>query len=138
MVGVTPEEALAAQRRYASWLRWTTRVGVVLLVATFAIYITGIIPSFVPIPRLPSLWGLSAAQFLRQTHIAPGWHGWASLIVHGDMLVLGTLGVLICSSILCLVAALPIFWRHGERVLVAVSVLQIAVLAVAASGVLAR
>jgi hypothetical protein len=138
MTEATPQEALEAQRRYAKWLRWTTRVGVVLLVVTFAIYITGVVPDYVPISRLPSLWGLPAAEVLRQTHIAPGWHGWASLILHGDMLVLGTLGALICSSILCLAAALPIFWKRGEHALVIISVMQIVVLAIAASGVLAR
>lgn len=138
MVDVTAHEALEAQRRYAKWLRWTTRVGVALLAITFAIYLTGLVPDYVPIARLPSLWGLPAAEVLRQTHIAPGWHGWASLILHGDMLVLGTLGALICSSILSLVAALPVFWKRGERMLVAISLAQIAVLAVAASGVLAR
>lgn len=138
MSPVTAHDALDAQRRYAQWLRWTTRIGVVLLIATFVVYITGLVPDYVPISRLPSLWGQSAAQVLRLTHIPPGWHGWASLILHGDMMVLGTLGVLICSSILCLAAAMPVFWRRGEHALVVISVLQILVLAVAASGVLAR
>ena len=134
---VNVEDTLDAQRRYARFLLVTTRLGAALLVATFVAYAAGWIAPFVPIERLPSLWSLPASEFLRQAHIPPGWHGWAALILHGDMLVLGAIALLITSSILCLAAAMPLFWKRGERAMVALCVLQIAVLVVAASGVLA-
>jgi hypothetical protein len=134
-VGVNGDP-LAAQRRYARWLLVTTRIGAALLVLTFIAYVTGWTAPHIPIERLPSLWGLSSSEFLRQTGTPAGWRGWAGLIPHGDMLVLGSIAVLITSSILCLAAAVPIFWKHGERMLVALCVLQILVLALAASGAL--
>ena len=129
--------ALDAQRRYARWLLVTTRLGAALLVATFVAYAAGWVAPYVPIERLPSLWTLPASEFLQQAHIRPGWHGWAALIRHGDMLVLGAIAILITSSILCLAAAMPLFWRRGERAMVVLCALQIAVLALAASGILA-
>lgn len=129
-------DPLAAQRRYAHWLLVTTRIGAALLVLTFVAYAAGWIAPHVPIERLPSLWRLPSSEFLRQTGTPAGWRGWAALILHGDMLVLGAIALLITSSILCLAAAVPVFWRHGERLLVALCALQILVLALAASGAL--
>ena len=134
---VSDDGALDAQRRYARFLLLTTRLGAALLVASFVAYAAGWVAPYVPIERLPSLWTLPAADFLREAHIRPGWNGWAALILHGDMLVLGAIAILITSSILCLAAAMPLFWKRGERALVALCALQIAVLALAASGVLA-
>jgi hypothetical protein len=135
-LGVNADDPLAAQRRYARWLLATTRLGAVVLVVTFTIYVAGWVAPHVPIDRLPSLWSLPASEFLRQTGMPPGWRGWAAHILQGDMLVLGAIAMLISSSILCLAAAAPLFWRRGERWLVMLCVLQIAVLALAASGLL--
>jgi hypothetical protein len=129
---------LAAQRRYARWLAWGTRIGVVLLALAFVLYVTGVVLPYVPIERLPELWHLSATEYLHRTGIDAGWHGWARLIGHGDMLVLGAIALLIGCSILCLAGVVPLFWQRRERLMALVCVLQIAVLALAASGLLAR
>lgn len=127
-------DPLAAQQRYARWLLATTRLGAVLLVVSFTAYVFGWLEPYVPIERLPSLWKLPASEFLRQVGVSPGFHGWASRLMHGDMLVLGAVALLISSSIFCLAAAVPVFRRQGERVMAALCVLQIVVLAIAASG----
>lgn len=127
-------DPLAAQRRYARWLLATTRFGALLLVVTFTAYVAGWVKPYVAIERLPSLWKLPASEFLRQVGMAPGFHGWASRLMHGDMLVLGSVALLISSSIFCLAAAVPVFWRQRERLMVALCVLQIVVLVIAASG----
>ena len=125
------------QDRYARWLRGTTRVTVVLLVATYAAYVSGLIRSHVPIDQLPELWKLPASEYLTRTGLKPGW-SWAAFIGSGDMLVLAAIALLISSSILCLAAVIPVFRKQGERLFVGMCVLQIVVLAVAASGILSR
>jgi uncharacterized membrane protein len=50
------------------------------------------------------------------------------------MLILLGIGVLASCSIPCLAAAIVVFARRGERLFVAICVLEIAVLVVAASG----
>jgi hypothetical protein len=131
------DDLLAAQKRYARWLAWSTRAAVVLLGIAFVLYITGAVTPYVPIARLPDLWTLPASEYLHRADIAPGWHGWARLIAHGDMLVLAAIALLIGSTIFCLAGVLPLFWRRGERLLAWVCVLQIAVLLLAASGLTA-
>jgi hypothetical protein len=134
-VGVN-SDALAAQRRYARWLLVTSRIGAVLLTLSFVAYVAGWVKPYVPIERLPALWSLPASEFMRAIDLPQGWHGWAAHVLQGDMLVLAAIALLITSSILCLAAAIPVFRRNGERLMAILCVLQIAVLALAASGLL--
>ena len=124
-----------AQKTYARWLLWGTRLGLALLVAAFVLYVTVLAPH-VPIDRLPDLWGGPAARLLAETGLAPGW-GWAALLPRGDMLALAAIALLASCSVASLAAVLPIFRRRGERAFVVICVLQVAVLALAASGILA-
>ena len=131
------DPALAAQRRYATWLAWGTRLGLALLVLGFAAYATGLVAPHVPIERLPSLWQRPASELLQETGVRAGW-GWAALIHRSDMIVLAGIALLASCSIPALVAAMPVFKRAREVIFVAICILQIAVLVLAASGVLAR
>ncbi len=128
-------DSLAAQRRYARWLAWGTRLGLALLIVSFAAYVFGVAPH-VPIERLPELWARPAANLLAQTGVHAGW-GWASFLPRSDMLVMAAIGILASCSIPCLLAVVPVFQRSRERVFLAVCLLEVAVLALAASGVLA-
>ena len=124
----------AVRRGYARWMRRGTWLAGVVLVAGFAAYITGAAPH-VPIEHLPALWDRPAATYLEQTGLRPGWH-WASLVHRSDMLVLAGVALLASCSIPSLVAAIGPFHRGGERVFVVICILQIAVLVLAASGLL--
>ena len=123
------------QRRYARWLAWGTRVGLACLVLGFVAYVIGLAPH-VPIEKLPALWQLQSAQVLRETGLRPGWH-WATLLHRSDMLVLAAIALLSSVSIACVAAVMPLFARRGERVFVAICALQVLVLLLAASGLLA-
>jgi hypothetical protein len=129
------ESALQAQLRYALWLKWGARVGLALLAAGFAAYVLGWKPH-VPIEQLPSIWGRPAADYLQSAGLRPGWH-WAALLHRSDMLALGAIALLASCSIPCLAAVIPEFARRRERVFVAICVLEIAVLVIAASGLVA-
>lgn len=133
---VTANDPLAAQRRYARWLAWGTGLGLGLLVVSFLLYVLGVLTPHVPIERLPELWRLPASELLTRTGVDSGW-GWARFVERGDMLVLAAIAILGSCSIPCIAAVMPIFAASRERVFVAVCVLQVAVLALAASGVLA-
>ena len=123
------------QKRYARWLAWGTRAGLACLVLAFAAYLFGFAPH-VPIERLPSLWVLSASQLLGETGLEPGWH-WASLLHRSDMLLIAAIALLSSISAVCVAAVISAFAQRGDRVFVAICVLQIAVLLLAASGLLA-
>lgn len=121
------------QERYARLLDWGTRAGLFLLVASFAAYVSGLLPGFVPVDRLPELWSLPVAQFQARTQMPGGW-GWLALLGHGD--VLGLLGIALLAgiSIPCLLALVPLYAGRGERAFVLICLLEVAVVVLAASG----
>jgi hypothetical protein len=123
------------QERYARLLDWGTRVGLLLLVGSFVAYVSGLLPGVVPVDRLPELWSLPVAQFQARTQMPGGW-GWLALLGHGD--VLGLLGIALLAgvSIPCLLALVPIYAARGEKAYVAICLLEVAVVALAASGLL--
>jgi hypothetical protein len=128
-------DVTAPQERYALWLKWGTRAGMLLLILGFFAYVTDLIGSHVPLERIPELWHRPAADLLAEIGLRPGW-GWAELAHRSDMAILLGIGVLASCSIPCLAAVIPIFLARGERAFAAICVLEIAVLALAASGVL--
>lgn len=129
-------DALDAQRRYARWLAWGVRLGLGLLAVTFVAYAGGFIAPHVPIEQLPQLWSRPASDLLQQTGVRAGW-GWAAFLGRADMMVLAAIALLSTCSLACLAAAIPVFARQGERALVAICVLEILVVALAASGLFA-
>ena len=124
----------AVQRAYARWLRLGTWIGVAVLLVGFAAYVFGVVPH-VPMEHLPALWDQPASAYLDQTGLRPGWH-WASLVHRSDMLVVAGIAILASCSILSLAAAIRHFARNGEHAFIAICLLEIAVLVLAASGVL--
>jgi hypothetical protein len=131
---LNPAHDDSVQRAYARWLRWGTWVGVAVLLVGFAAYVFGVVPH-VPLERLPALWDQPASAYLDQTGLRPGWH-WAALVHRSDMLVVAGIALLASCSIASLAAAIRHFARGGELAFIAICLLQIAVLVLAASGVL--
>ena len=123
------------QERYARCLSWGAHLGLALLIAGFAVYAFALVPPHVPHERLPYLWSLPAAEYLRQAGIPAGW-GWASLVGRGDLGNLVGIAVLASCSIPCLIAVMPLYRKRGERVYFWICALEIAVLVLAASGAL--
>ena len=135
---MSARDPFEAQRVYSRLLALLARVVGALLVIVFALYASGLMPAYVPIDRLPSLWGLPADRFLAQAGIPPGWRGWLLLGRYSDMLVLCVLCALISLTTLSLLVAVRVFRRHRERALAWICILQIVVVALTASGVITR
>ena len=131
MKGQTREAALA----YARWLAWGTRIGLTLLVLTFLAYALGLITPHTPIAEMPRLWSQPASAYLQAAGLEPGW-SWARWLARADMLALAAIAFLASCSIACLAVAARIFQRGGERSLAVICLFEIAVLALAASGLL--
>lgn len=125
----------AEQLRYASLLDWGTRIGLLVLVASFVAYVSGLLESHVPLQRLPELWSLPVARYLEQTQMPTGW-GWLALMFKGD--VVGLLGIAILAgcSVLCLLALVPLYARRGDKAYVWLCLAEVAVMVLAASGLI--
>lgn len=125
-----------AQERYASWLERGTRLGFVLLVAGFLAYMFGVVPAHVPVDRLPALWTGPASTYLELSGMRTGW-GWVDYAHRGDVMNLVGIAVLAGCSLPSLAAVAMHFHSRRDRIYAAICVLEIAVIALAASGVLA-
>jgi hypothetical protein len=123
------------QLRYASWLDWGSRVGLAVLAAVFLAYGVGLVEPHVPHRRLPEVWNLSVSGFIAATGMPTGW-GWLALAYRGDVANLIGIAMLTGCSLLALLALLPLYARRGDRPYLVMVLAQIAVLVLAASGVL--
>lgn len=126
-----PEQTL-----YARVLDWGSRVGLVVLVLSFAAYLSGLMASHVPPERLPELWIHPVGRYLELTQSPTGW-GWLSMIHLGDMAGLLGIAILAGGSVACLLALVPLYAARRDRAFVAICLAEVAVVVLAASGWLA-
>ena len=123
------------QERYARLLAIGTNTGLGMLVVLFGIYMLGVVDPYVPHERLPEIWHLPAGEFLELARLEAGW-GWTARLRHADILTMLGIVTLAFCSVPCLLAVMPVYWRSRQRMLFAICVLEVAVITLAASGVL--
>ena len=120
---------------YANLLVIGVWAGIVILVATYAIYVTGILPAHVDMSLIPKLWGMGVSEYLEMTHSPHGW-GWAALLSQGDFLIYLCFAFLALMTIVCYLVLVRGYSRQKDWIFTAIAVLEIVVLSVAASGIL--
>lgn len=120
---------------YARLLDAGTRIGLAVLVAAFVAYAFGLVTPHVPLERLPEVWALPVSQFLEATGLPAGWQ-WVRFAHRGDVANLVGIAVLAGCSLLALIALVGLYLRRGERLYAAICAAEIAVVVLAASGVL--
>jgi hypothetical protein len=129
----TPERSLE-QEVYARWLAWGVHLGFAVLVATFFVYVTGIVPAGVAPERLPQLWTLPVGDYIAATGAPTGW-SWLLRLREGDLLNFVGVAILASVSIVCHLRVLPLFARANARVFAAICIAQVIVLGAAAAGI---
>jgi hypothetical protein len=125
----------AEQLRYARLLDLLARIGLALLVASFVVYALGWLPAHVAVERLPELWTLPVVDYLQRTGAPTGW-GWLALAGHGDVAGLVGIALLAGCSLPCLLALVPLYLRRGDKALAWLCIAEVAVVLLAASGLL--
>jgi hypothetical protein len=125
------EEQLA----YAGLLDRGMKVGLLGLTASFVVYLSGALAPRVPVAELPRYWSLPVKQYLAATGVHPGW-SWLGLLGHGDFLNFAGIAFLSGVTIACYLAIIPILFRKRDLVFVGISIVEVLVLVLAASGVL--
>jgi hypothetical protein len=120
---------------YANLLLIGMLSGIIILLITYAIYVTGLLPSHIDMSVISANWGKSIHEYLEITHSPHGW-GWVALLGRGDFLnyvgfiLLGTL------TIFCYLVLVRGYFREGNWIYTGISILEIVVLSLAASGIL--
>jgi hypothetical protein len=132
------------QLLYAKILEIGMLVGLGLLLVTFTLYLTTIVPPTVPFDQLPDYWTLNVndflqavdEQFLAQGHHLTGW-AWLSQVGRGDYLNFVPIAILSAVTIVCFLGIVPVLARKKDWAFVFMAILEAAILILAASGILA-
>jgi hypothetical protein len=128
-------KASEEQIAYANVLNIGMWFGLALLIITFFVYLSGVLPSYVPIDDLPKYWTMRVHDFNVALNAPTGW-GWTALLGRGDYLNFVGIAILSGLTILCYMVILPILSRKKDRAYVVIAIVEILVLSLAASGLL--
>jgi hypothetical protein len=123
------------QLTYAKVLDVGGKIGFVVLLLLFLLYLSGMVPGLIPIRDLPRYWGMKAGDFNAAVGVRTGWH-WLSMLGKGDYLTFIGIAILAGLSIACQASICPLFVRRRDWIYLAIGVAQVLVLLLAASGVL--
>lgn len=132
------------QLLYANILQVGMYIGLTLLLVTFALYASGIVAPAVPVERLPDYWTLDVHEYLEATnrdhlhheHPISGW-SWLQVLDKGDYLNFLGIALLSGVTIVCFLGIVPTLIRKQDRAYVVMALLEVVILALAASGILA-
>jgi len=123
------------QLLYAVLLDWGARIGLLMLVLGFALYLLGVLVPLVPLEQMPGLWSQPSGSYLTQTGTPTGW-GWLALVHKGDLLNLVGVALLAGCSLPPLLGVAGLYLRQRDWPMAAICMLIVAVIALAASGAL--
>ncbi len=128
-------KATEEQIAYAKILDIGMKLGLLMLIITFIVYLLGILSPHIPVDDLPKYWGLSVHKYLERTGIHPGW-AWLSMIGRGDFLNFIGIAFLAGITVICYLVIFPIFMRKKDAIYATLALLEVLVLVLAASGIL--
>ena len=120
---------------YANLLLIGMLAGIIIMIATYAIYLSGMLPSHVDVQMISANWGKGIHEYLELTHSPHGW-GWAGLLLKGDFLNYIGFTLLGLMTIICYLVLVRGYFRKKDWIYAIISVLEILVLSLAASGIL--
>ena len=124
----------AIELTYARWLDWGTRVGFVVLIASFFAYALELVAPHVPLEQLAKTWTLPVHDYRAAVGAPAGWD-WLDLAARGDYLNYFGIALVSLVSGLCYLRVLPMLFARGERGYALIAAAEILVLAAACAGV---
>lgn len=138
------EGAQSEQLLYARVLDIGMYLALVILFITFALYVSGLMAPAIPLDQVANYWHLGVhdyleavnRDFLHLEHAPTGW-AWVNLVAKSDFRNFIGIAILGGITILCYVAIIPTLLRNKDNAYVTMSVLEVLVLVLAASGILA-
>ena len=127
----TPPEQLT----YANLLFYGSWGAIAILLITFAVYVSGIFESYIPINEVSQYWSMPVSQYVHEANIPIGW-GWAGLLGKGDFLNFIGIVLLAGMTIVCFLVILPHYLKEKDIPYVVLIILEVLVLCLGASGLL--
>lgn len=127
--------AIEEQLVYATVLDIGMKIGFILLVISFVLYVFGIIEPHIAYTDLPKYWTMPVDEYLKATNIDTGW-SWLALASKSDFMNFIGMAFLATVTVICYLRVLPIFFKHKDIVYGMIAIMEILVLVLAASGIL--
>jgi hypothetical protein len=132
------------QLRYAKVLQIGMYIGLLILFITFGLYVSGAVAPVVPLDQVSNYWHLGVNEYLEAVnrdhlhleHPPTGW-GWVPLVGKGDFLNFVGISILGGITIICYLAITPSLWRKRDFAYLGMAIVEVLVLSLAASGLLA-
>jgi hypothetical protein len=125
-----PEQLL-----YARVLEKGMLFGMLLLLVTYVVYVSGILDPYVPLADVHKYWTMNVHDYLQQARIEPGW-AWVKMVRYGDFLSFVAIALLAGVTIICFLAIMPLLLKENDKLYAFLSVLEVIILCIAASGIL--
>jgi hypothetical protein len=137
-------EPQSEQMLYAKVLGIGMSLGLLVLLITFSLYLSGVLAPAVPHDQVPNYWELGVHDYLEAVnhdhlhleHPPTGW-AWVALVGKSDFLNFIGIAILGGVTIICYLAIVPTLLRKKDHAYVAMALLEVLVLTLAASGILA-
>ena len=125
----------AEQIAYANVLLWGALTGIVLMMVTYFIYVTGILPAHIDMDIVAQNWGKGVTEYMHATNSPSGWT-WLTMLGTGDFINFLGLAMLALLTIVCYFILLPGYIRRKNYIYACIVVAEVLVLGLAASGLL--
>jgi hypothetical protein len=129
-------EATPEQLRYAAILEKGMYIGLLLLIITFIIYISGIMRPYIPLDKISGYWHRGVHDYLEATGIGSGW-SWLGMLNYGDFINFVPVAVLAGITIICFLSVFPMLLKNKDKIYALFALLEAVILTLAASGILA-
>ncbi len=126
---------MSEQITYANLLFIGAWAGILLMLITYFIYVTGILSPHVDVTVITQNWDKGVDEYLKITHSPHGW-GWLKLLNKGDFLNFIGLTLIAVLTIICYLFLVIGYKKRKDWVYFFICVFEIAVLTLAASGIL--
>lgn len=126
---------MSEQITYANLLFIGAWAGILLMLITYFLYITGIITPHVDIAVIIQNWDKGVDEYLQITQSPHGW-GWLHLLHRGDFINFIGLVLLAVLTIICYLFLVVGYKKRNDWVYFFICLSEIAVLIFAASGIL--
>jgi hypothetical protein len=138
------QKAQGEQILYARVLEVGMYLGLAILFVTFGLYASGILAPAVPLDQISNYWNQGVNEYLEAVnrdhlhleHPPTGW-AWVGMVGKGDFLNFVGIAILGGITIICYLAILPTLLRKKDFAYLAMAILEVLVLSLAASGLLA-
>jgi len=114
--------------------RWISVIGLIVITASFVIYILNLLPQRVPIETVTQNWHLSSRDFIEKFELGNGWD-WIGNLRNSDVLCLASIVFMAIGTPVSMAAVSRVFFLQGNRHYGVIAFLQFLVLCFAASGI---